>query len=434
MPVPNPPTFAPGPENDFAEFIRVYYEESRAQFDKIEAFAAKWRFEDLIPGLSDVDSRLICHDSMTVEEWCRLSSLLGELHLDLCCRYPQWARNLEHPPGAHLTWAELNAAGYYSPECHHWTFYHSQQPDKVQAVIQSLAARPWDSVDEHFYLSKFCAYYGRYDRALDPPINLGAHADRHPLHSRIMHYFNPPVHAAVCLLKRHHFAGKWEAFAAAAQICPELRCWNMAQEILAADYRTPQWVREPLLTELEDELETALQALETRLREVITLIPREAGTDVATWKQALQAVPVDPARVVFDRYKFARLVKGRLWFYLHAPAHFEALWLIQNELGRLGDYYFRTPFRTYWQARTGEMVEDPTTILDELRGELLTDADIAAVREFVRLTPRQWEVGRERETTAEIVAIFDDYFAALTKIHVALAANNHTVVGNAAGR
>ena len=49
--------FAPRPENDFADYIRTYYEACRYRCDKIEAIAGKWMFRDLLPGMSDFDTR-----------------------------------------------------------------------------------------------------------------------------------------------------------------------------------------------------------------------------------------------------------------------------------------------------------------------------------------------------------------------------------------
>jgi hypothetical protein len=93
--------------------------------------------------------------------------------------------------------------------------------------------------------------------------------------------------------------------------------------------------------------------------------------DLDAWKKAMQDVPVDPGLVILDNAKFSRLMKGRLYFYCHAPARFDTKWLIQNELGRIGNSFFRVPFRTYWRIRTGETVEDPVAILDRLRGDRL---------------------------------------------------------------
>ena len=47
------------PENDVLHYIDVYYNESRARFDRIEGIAGKWMYRDLIPGMSDFDTRFL---------------------------------------------------------------------------------------------------------------------------------------------------------------------------------------------------------------------------------------------------------------------------------------------------------------------------------------------------------------------------------------
>jgi hypothetical protein len=124
--------------------------------------------------------------------------------------------------------------------------------------------------------------------------------------------------------------------------------------------------------------------------------------------------------VIFDNAKFARLMKGRLWFYVNAPAHFATTWLIQNELRRIGRNFFRVPFGTFWKLRTGQALSDPAAILDRLRGELLTEAEVAATREFDRLTATPTPAGQEPAVALALVAVFDDFFHALTKISLAV--------------
>jgi len=412
--------FAPKPENDFADYIRTYYRECRYCFDKIEAIAGKWMFRDLIPGMSDFDTRFIVDDAMTVDDWCRMSTAVGEVHLRLCEQYPCWARNFEHLPGVNLTWEELHSERNYYPEYQQWTYYHTEHPEKISAALDGFARRSWDDKDEYFHLKKFCLYYGRYNRTIDPAINLGVHENKYPLHSRIMHYFNPPVLSAVCLMERKNIPGKMDGFEIAEHLFPGLGCWDLIKEILHANYETPKWYEEPHVSELEDELEEGLAAIAARLRQVITLVPEAAGTDIEIWKEALQEVPLDPALVIFDNAKFSRLMKGRLHFYCHAPAHFDTTWLIQNELRRIGTNFFRVPFRTYWEIRTGKAVEEPVAILDSLRGEVLSDAEVEATREFARLTLGRWEEGKEHEIATAIVEVFDDFFKALNKISEAV--------------
>ena len=412
--------FAPKPENDFAHYIRTYYDECRARFGPIQAIAGKWMFRDLIPGLSDFDTRFIVADDVGIDDWCRMSTAVGEAHLALCRKCPAWARNLEHLPGVNLTWSELTSAATYYPEYQQWSFYDSSDRSRLSSALGSLGERPWDRKDEYFHLKKFCLYYGRYDRTIDPAINLGVHENKYPLHSRLMHYFTPPVQSAVSILERRAFAGKFEALERASQLFPEQRCWALAWEILRTTYESPEWYTEPRLTQLEDALEDALAAIAKALREHLTILPDTAGGEVKDWKACLADIPIDVGLVIFDNAKFSRLMKGRLHFYANAPAHFDFTWLIQNELSRIGKSFFVVPFRAFWQLRTGEIVDDPVTILDDLRGDVLSAEEIACTKEFHRLTPGHWEKGSETRVATAIVEVFDGFFSALTKISEAV--------------
>jgi hypothetical protein len=356
---------------------------------------------------------------MSPTDWNRLSALVGEAHLELCRQRPDWARNLEHPPGMAWTWAEWASDRHYYPELWQWTLYATEASERARACQEILSRRGWTTQDERYHLSKFCAFYGRYDRAIDPPVNLGNQARRYPLHSRILHYFNAPVHAAVCLLERRNLPSKREAFDRAAQLFPELNCWPILEAILQADYETPEWYTEPRLTELEDWMETALIVMAERIRSAITLLPPQTGTAVAEWKTALANLPPDATPTIRIPIKYARMLKGRLWFYLHAPAHFDTDFLIPHELRRIGDYFCRQSFCAFWRIRTGEALE-VEAVLERLRGELFTTSEVAVARAFLRLAPGVWEPGTERQTVAEIVALWDDYYPALAKLDTAL--------------
>ncbi len=69
--------FTPRPENDFRTFYTQYFERCRERFGRIEGLAAKWTFEDLLPGLSDFDTRLLCADGMSADDWIEMSLAVG---------------------------------------------------------------------------------------------------------------------------------------------------------------------------------------------------------------------------------------------------------------------------------------------------------------------------------------------------------------------
>lgn len=407
--------FAPKPENDFRRFYELYYSECRRRFPRITAIAAKWRFEDLIPGLSDFDTRFIVQDGMTVQDWCDMSEAVGETHLDLCNRYPHWARNLEHLPGINLAWTELTDPATYYPEYPQWTFYDTTDPARLAAAQRYLSGRAWGAEDEFFHLKKFCLFYGRYNRTIDPAVNLGAFENKYPLHSRFMHYFCPPLQSAMCILLKRPIAGKMETVRLACETFSE----PVFKEMLDAverHYEIPELYAEPGVTQLEDRLEGALDMLRRRLAPALTVIPHAEKTSVAEWKAALNAAPVNPVMRVFDAARFCRLMKGRLKFYGRAPAHFDSTWPIENELLRLKRSFFDIPFGTCWEMQTGEKVKDPAAALDRLADGLLTPDELRCTKEFVRLTPGHWEAGRQRQIALEIAEVFDGFFSALTTV------------------
>ena len=122
--------FAPKPKNEFNEFMMMYYNQCREKIPQIQALAAKWNFEDLIPGMSDYDTRFIYSD-MTIDDWCKASMAIGEVHLDICNKYPGWARILEHLPGINITWKEYTGDKFYYPEYQQWTIYHTESPENL---------------------------------------------------------------------------------------------------------------------------------------------------------------------------------------------------------------------------------------------------------------------------------------------------------------
>ena len=238
--------FEPKPENDFRLFIKTYFECSRAECPKLAAIAGKWTFEDLIPGLSDFDTRFIFADEVTVEDWIRMSSAVGRVHTSLAKESPRWARMLEHLPGLNLTRAEMLDPRTYYPEFQQWTFYRGDR--KVLAETEDyLDQRPWSRRDESFHLRKFAAFFGRYIRGIDPPVNIGRWENKYPLHSRFMHYFTPAVQAALSIVQRRGMRGKLAALREAKDVFPHAEVIDMVLEAVDRHYEIPEYYEEPRL-------------------------------------------------------------------------------------------------------------------------------------------------------------------------------------------
>ena len=410
------PHFEPKPENDFAEFIELYYTECRSRVPGIQAIAGKWRYEDLIPGLSDFDTRFIVKDGMSVDQWCDMSVQVGRVHLELCDRYPHWARNLEHLPGVNLEWRELFHPETYYPEYPQWTFYQTEDSERKKQAIDFFATRGWDDRDEYFHLKKFCTYFGRYDRKIDPPVNLGLFEDKYALHSRFLHYFCPPLQAAISLLRRRAVPGKLETVHLAAEMFPDIGVFNEMLEVIERHYEVPELYDAEGLTKLEDRLEDALFMLKHELGEAVTILPKAASTDILEWKNRLDAYQVDPILKIFDAAKFSRLMKGRLEFYAASPAHFDAVWLIENELNRIRRNFFEIPFSTFWKLRTGADGVDPMEIVTMLCPEIISTDEASCIREFDRLIGEPRDPVNLATIATGIAAVFDGFYSALDKI------------------
>lgn len=410
-------SFEPKPENDFMEFIERYYKECRSQSEGIEAIAGKWTFEDIIPGLSDFDTRFICSNDMDVDDWCKMSTAVGKVHLDFCRRFPKWVRLLEHLPGMNLTWNEIRDEYTYYPEYKQWTFYYTSNPALLDRTRKILKKRPWDKKDEYFHLKKFATYYGPYDRNRDPGVNLGRLRNKYLMHSRIMHYFCPPVQSAMSIILKRNIAGKKEAFRLASNVFSKSTIFGQAIDIVNKHYEIPELYIEPVLSEFEDKLFSMIKTIGERLKDEITLIPKNEKENIYEWKQYIEQILISPQLKIFDNSKFSRLMKGRLEFYAKAPGYFENIWLIRNELGRLGEMFYRIPYRTFCKVILNEEIKNPDNIVKQLVPDILTQKEAEATLEFSRLLPGTWEKGTEVETALKVVEVFDDFFKGLNKIN-----------------
>lgn len=387
--------FEPAPTNDFRDFFEAYFNRCRALAGNIRVVAAKWTFEDLVPGLSDFDTRFVVDSAMTVDDWHAMSLAVGRVHTELAVEVKQWARNLEHLPGLNLTTNELTHPLLYYPEFSQWTFYDGD-PDVIDHAETVLSQRQWSARDEIYHLKKIATYFGPYMRGIDPPINVGPWESKYPLHSRFMHYFTPPVQAMVSLAQKRTVRGKLESLRLARNILPNPRTIDLLFDVLDQHYETPDLYAEPRLTELERELERYLCDAWEAIGENITLIEAVPDDTRQTINGKVNAVPIDPIETFFGAAKFARLMKGRLLFYSSEINWFDAIWLIENELGRIVTNLCIKPLTSYGLARFGEPL-DADAVLDRLRGNLLDGDMVDGIRRFIAIASKPLKKGYEKQ-------------------------------------
>lgn len=418
--------FQPKPANDFPEFIETYFKRCQTVCPKIVACAGKWQFEDLIPGLSDFDTRLIASDDTTTVDWMRMSLAVGRVHTELAEERPGWARILEHLPGVNLTLSELCDPVFYYPEFRQWSFYHGDRQG-IERVRVALEEAPWSLREELFHLKKFVTYFGPYQRGIDPAINLGAYENKYPLHSRLMHYFAPPVQAAVSLAQRQTRCGKLEALRIAQEIFPHPEVIDQVFDAVERHYELLDRYREPGLSELETVLERYLRDTYATLQEAVTLISVDPSDSREQLRAKVAAVTAEPTDSFFEGIRYCRFLKGRLLFYAKPIPWFETAWLIRNELGRIVNHFYLQPLASYGKARYGKTLK-PDEVLDNLCGELLSPQECSGMKEFSEVAALPVPDGQEKSRAEQVALYLDNLLVCLEK----LKADLRRVIGTSA--
>ncbi len=411
--------FTPIPENDFLDFIETYFSYAKELFPAIDTATGKWEFIDLIPGMSDFDTRLILKNGMQPEDWVRMSEAIGHVHYEVWRKHPDWARKLEHTPGVNLTWEELASKQYYYPEFQQWSGYCGDTK-RFEQERRQLVERGWQPEDEIYHLKRFFTYFGPYSRSIDPPINMGAFTTKYPLHSRMMHYFLPPLQSALSILRRQTIRGKFETLYLAQDMFPELKTPAKILHALEHHYEVPLLYREPYITILEQELEQDLRKVYAKLSEAVTCIDPALLLlqDTSAAKNALKRVNQNVSAAIFSSLRFSRLLKGRLYFYTHVDERFQTAWLIQNELGRICELFLGTPLRLFYTNRFPDTSSiSIADMITNLTGDVFSREEAAIIRTYYETTKEPPEKGTEIESARRVMEIFDDFFLSIQRLN-----------------
>lgn len=375
------------PPDPFPDFIETYFEESRKACPRVIGMCGKWTAADLIPGLSDFDTRLIFDDETSIPDWTAASLAVGRVHTELATKRPDWRRILEHLPGINLTAAELHDPLCYLPEVHLWSVY--------RGAVNMPPAGAWTAADEHFHLKRFATFFGPYQRGIDPPINLGEYENKYPLHSRYMHYFAPPVQSAVALTMRQCVRGKRQALEKARELFPHPEVIDRVLHTVDAHYEIASDYEEPELTKIEEILESYLaSALEVLSKSVSSLQIDPKATPEELRKQ-VNSSSIAPVARLFELVCFARLMRGRLLFFAENIPWFDSDWLIRNELGRSRRWFYTQALEAYGVAVLNDRLP-AEEVLEQVPTSILSPSLVRDYQRFSELASKPVEPGNEK--------------------------------------
>ncbi|MEX0643513.1 MAG: hypothetical protein WD468_12470 [Pirellulales bacterium] len=318
-------------QEDFLRVSNTVGETLASQNPHIVAIAAKWDAVDLVPGLSDLDYRIICDDLATAEDWVQIDRVCGENHLQMVREHPEWNRINEHTPGAGITVSELFDRRFHNPEYQTWTTWWGAD-DWLADLKSDMEARKFGANDEHVHLATFLRYFSPYVLGIDPPINLGHFKEKYPLHSRCWHYFAPPMLSAACLLARRNLSGKRAALTWLRQNGHVGTQVDAVLEQVDAHYESLELTNPRKLEELETHLFAGFNEVWPRLLESVECLEFDRTASPNAIKQDLEARVTEPFELLMESVRFARIRAGRYYFYLNAPKQFQADELLRREL------------------------------------------------------------------------------------------------------
>jgi hypothetical protein len=397
----------------FDEFAVRLFEATHEVFPPFASLWAKWERRDLIPHLSDFDSRLVCSGPMRPRDWVELDRLMGEIHLGLLKSRPDWARILEHTPGVAVTYEEMLDEDLFHPETQQWSLYLSRdgRGAELERYHRKIA---WGRRQEFYFLKRFLYFYGPYQRGIDPPINLGAWSAQYALHSRLWHYFVPALQAALSLYERRIVRGKYEALEGWMAHLPREAVLCRVREMLEKRYETAELADDVLLAGLEEELFACLGTVLELIRDRITILDVSGPPDPERYRRELDAAPSDPLMVLYDGVRFSRIRRGRYYFYLNCPQFFDAERLIASELKWLRGYFTDPVFKSYTSLVLGGGDFSLERLVAEMHRAALID------RTGQDLIRRVYQLSHDglppRDVLRELMPLYPDYHLLLEEM------------------
>jgi hypothetical protein len=405
---------------EFFELAEIYSQRVADAVPEFVATVAKWRSEDLIPGLSDIDTRVICRD-MSPQQWMAFDRVVSDVHLGLVRERPEWSRKLEHQPGFCMTPKEAFDEHLYQAEMAHWSFCYGDC-DLIFRVREYMRSRTWEIRDELHHIKRWLMFWGPYNREIDPPINIAPSIQpKYALHSRAMHYFVPSLQAALSLITRRTVHGKREALFRWLERMPQERVLDETAHMLDMHYGVPALDDREELYAYEGRCYSFLRHIAPQVLEAQSAVdlPPDGDLDqsMVELRAGMSALKSNPLTGVYNGLRGSRARRARYWLYLKAPEHFATDWLVRNEVGFLQRNFTSDTWRAYAALRWDE----PNLAIDELllraQPQPLAADEAELVGDMFAIAERSKEPAMARPAMQAAAERYGDYYIVLDKIY-----------------
>jgi hypothetical protein len=402
---------------DFFETSAWFGERWSREFSAFALWTCKWRPEDLIPGLSDLDPRVVCEE-VGPDDWVRLDELAYETHLELVKARPEWARKLEHTPGVCSTRSEVLDETLYQPEMRNWDFYWGDRQlfNEIRNFVEN---RTWQAVDEYYFLSKrFVPWCTPYNREIDPPVNIPENLlPKYALHSRAMHYFIPCIKAALAVINRDSVTGKRETLYRWLQIHPRESVLHEVDHMLDVHYEVPWLEDEHAWYAFEDRLWQFIQEKVTpEVLSAVTIVDLGDDLSLDNLRRQLKEIPGEPMMTLYNSVRFSRIRKGRWKFYLNAPDFFDTGHVCYSEITWLAGTFTTPIFDAYAQIKWGEKGLAIDEILARMSPNLVDEQEVAIVKQVFGAAAGKPTYAEARERLRQATEVFADYYLLLERM------------------
>ncbi|MFA9479553.1 hypothetical protein ACERK3_14785 [Phycisphaerales bacterium AB-hyl4] len=339
------------------------------------ALASKGAMRDVIPGLSDVDYRLVLSTDAP-EIWRRVGAAFAEAMLAFANAHPDGWRLIEHMPAIGCSSDALDAR----PVC--WERLTWEPLWASSADLLVTPTSPTNDGLAGWWAGKLAGYQPPYDARRDPPINVAsAELPRFPAFSLIWHFYAPAVLAATQLLGQSQVRTKWDALRWRAE--QGIEPAQQALAIAEADFVNPTSA-------------TLARACEADVHQLAQL----ATDDARPW-DALKVMADGLTLSLRDRRLWAlataRTYVHRWWFYAHAPQGFDVVAVLRIDRGHVGRF-------------TLGPVRDSREAMEAMRGHAQDGARFDAAIEALMAEHRNTDTSRPRDT---FLAMREQYLVVL---------------------